>query len=67
MTDSEREDFQFDSQWAKAVRGDQFLGSRNDVHLFSTEENIQLLSEADVLHADFRMPRPKFCRENFHE
>ena len=53
MTDSDREDFQFDGQWAKTVWGDQFLlGSRNDVHLFSTEENLQLLSEADVLHAD---------------
>ena len=40
-----REDVQFDGEWAKTLSGEQFLlGSHNDVYLFSTKANLELLS-----------------------
>ncbi len=48
-----REDIHFDGEWAKTLRDEQFLlRSRDDVYLFSTQANLELLGSSHTLYTD---------------
>ena len=48
-----RDEVQFTGEWAKCTNGNQFLlKSANDIHIFATDDNLNLLSTAEDLYMD---------------
>ena len=44
-----RDEVEFTGDWAKTSRGDVFLlAAENNIHIFATEQNLQLLAEAET-------------------
>ena len=43
-------ELEFGGEWAKTKSGSEFLvGSQNDIHMFATEDNLNISAEADKL------------------
>ncbi len=44
---------EFGGEWAKTTRGEDFLlASQNNIHIFATEGNLQLLAQSEELYVD---------------